>query len=139
MSSSPSPRCHRDAAISSVSAAVPEGTLGLPAFQPVLRTLDQVVEVDYHMPGCPPESHQIAAVVDLLVQVVQGKAELPPKGAVIGAGQSTVCDECPRQRDVKHITRIQRSQEMPPLDPAVCLLEQGLMCSGPATRCAPTC
>jgi F420-non-reducing hydrogenase small subunit len=23
---------------------------------------------------------------------------------------------------------------MPPLDPAVCLLEQGLMCNGPATR-----
>ncbi|MGA1820209.1 MAG: hypothetical protein ACMUHU_04280, partial [Thermoplasmatota archaeon] len=72
--------------------------------------LDQVVEVDYHMPGCPPESHQIAAVVDLLVQAVQGKAELPPKGTVIGAGQSTVCDECPRQRDVKHITRIRRIQ-----------------------------
>ena len=116
------------------AAAVAEGQLTLPAVEPVLRTLDQVVEVDYHMPGCPPESHQIAAVVDLLVQVVQGKAELPPRGAVIGAGQSTVCDECPRQRDVKHITRIRRIQEMPPLDPAICLLEQGLMCNGPATR-----
>ena len=117
-----------------VAVHVAEGELRLPAFEPVLRTLDQVVEVDYHMPGCPPESHQIAAVVDLLVQVVQGKAELPPKGTVIGAGQSTVCDECPRQRDVKHITRIRRIQEMPPLDPAICLLEQGLMCNGPATR-----
>jgi len=113
---------------------VAEGELHLPAFEPVLRTLDQVVEVDYHMPGCPPESHQIAAVVDLLVQVVQGKAALPPKGTVIGAGQSTVCDECPRQRGVKHISRIRRIQQMPPLDPAVCLLEQGLMCNGPATR-----
>ena len=116
------------------AAAVAEGQLTLPAVEPVLRTLDQVVEVDYHMPGCPPESHQIAGVVDLLVQVVQGKAALPPKGSVIGAGQSTVCDECPRQRDVKHITRIRRIQEMPPLDPAICLLEQGLMCNGPATR-----
>lgn len=116
------------------AAPVAEGELHLPAFEPMLRTLDQVVDVDYHMPGCPPESHQIAAVVDLLVQVVQGKAELPPKGTVIGAGQSTVCDECPRQRDVKHITRIQRIQEMAPLDPAVCLLEQGLLCNGPATR-----
>lgn len=116
------------------ATTVAEGQLTLPAIVPVLRTLDQVVEVDYHMPGCPPESHQIAAVVDLLVQVVQGKAELPPKGTVIGAGQSTVCDECPRQRDVKHITRIRRIQEMPPLDPAICLLEQGLMCNGPATR-----
>lgn len=115
-------------------AQVPEGDLQLPVFEPVLRTLDQVVDVDYHMPGCPPESHQIGAVVDLLVQVVQGKAALPPKGTVIGAGQSTVCDECPRQRDVKHITRIRRIQEIPALDPSVCLLEQGLLCNGPATR-----
>ena len=35
--------------------------------------------------GCPPEAHQIAAVVDLVVQVLQGKANLPPKGSVIGA------------------------------------------------------
>ena len=68
----------------------------IPSCYPVLRTLDQVVDVDYYMPGCPPESHQIAAVVDLVIQVLQGKAELPPKGSVIGAGNSTVCDECPR-------------------------------------------
>lgn len=116
------------------TSRVPEGELTLPPLQPVLRTLDQVVEVDYYMPGCPPEAHQIAAVVDLLVQVVQGKAELPPKGAVIGAGNSTVCDECPRARDVKHITHLSRIQEMPALDPQTCLLEQGLVCAGPATR-----
>lgn len=116
------------------TSRVPEGELTLPPLQPVLRTLDQVVEVDYYMPGCPPEAHQIAAVVDLLVQVVQGKAELPPKGAVIGAGNSTVCDECPRARDVKHITHLSRIQEMPALDPHTCLLEQGLVCAGPATR-----
>jgi F420-non-reducing hydrogenase small subunit len=52
--------------------------------------------VDYYMPGCPPESHQIAAVIDLVIQALQGKAQLPPKGSVIGAGPPTVCDECPR-------------------------------------------
>ncbi len=113
---------------------MPEGVLTLPPLQPVLRTLNQVIDVDYYMPGCPPESHQIAAVVDLLVQVVQGKAELPPKGAVIGAGESTVCDECPRARDIKHITQLTRIQTMPTLDTQVCLLEQGLVCDGPATR-----
>jgi len=113
---------------------VPEGVLTLPPLQPVLRTLSQVIDVDYYMPGCPPESHQIAAVVDLLVQAVQGKAELPAKGAVIGAGDSTVCDECPRKRDVKHITQLTRIQTMPTLDTQTCLLEQGLVCDGPATR-----
>jgi len=38
---------------------VPEGVLHLPEFEPVLRTLDQVVDVDYTIPGCPPESKQI--------------------------------------------------------------------------------
>ena len=116
------------------TSEVAEGALTLPAVQPVVRTLDQVVDVDYHMPGCPPEPHQIAAVVDLLVQVVQGTAELPPKGSVIGAGNSTVCDECPRERNVKHLTQLKRIQELGPLDASLCLLEQGLMCVGPATR-----
>jgi len=44
---------------------MPEGRIHIPVFYPVLRTLDQVVDVDYYMPGCPPESHQIAAVIDL--------------------------------------------------------------------------
>jgi F420-non-reducing hydrogenase small subunit len=93
-----------------------------------------VVDVDYYMPGCPPESHQIAAVIDLVIQVLQGKAELPPKGAVIGAGDSTVCDECKRARNQKYITAFHRIQEVAPLDPELCILEQGVPCNGPATR-----
>ena len=112
---------------------MPEGEITIPKFYPVLKTLDQVVDVDYYMPGCPPESHQIAAVIDLVIQVLQGKAELPPKGAVIGAGNSTVCDECQRKRNVKTITSFKRifGQE---LDPELCLLEQGIPCNGIATR-----
>jgi F420-non-reducing hydrogenase small subunit len=116
------------------TSQVPEGVLTLTPLQAVVRTLDQVVEVDYHIPGCPPESHQIAAVLDVLIAVVKGEAELPPKGAVLGAGNSTVCDECPRKSDVKQISKISRIQELPQLNTTDCLLEQGLMCAGPATR-----
>ena len=113
---------------------VPEGELHIPKLLPTLRTLDQVVDVDYYMPGCPPESHQIAAVVDLVIKVVKGEAELPPKGVVIGVGDSTVCDECPRARNVKKITEFTRIQDVAPVDPNLCLLEQGIPCNGPATR-----
>lgn len=116
------------------SFEVPEGTLTIPTMNPVLKTLAQVVDVDYYMPGCPPEPHQIAAVIDLVIQVVQGKAQLPPKGAYIGCGNSTVCDECPRERNVKTITAFKRIQEVAPLDPNICILEQGVPCNGPATR-----
>jgi len=112
---------------------VPEGELHIPTLFPIVRTLDQVVPVDYYMPGCPPESHQIAAVIDLVIQVLQGNAQLPPAGSVIGAGGSTVCDECARKRDVKKIKKFDRIQNVM-IDAEICILEQGVLCSGPATR-----
>ena len=117
-----------------IMTKVPEGELTLPTFNPVLKTLAQVVDVDYYMPGCPPESHQIAAVIDLVIQVINGKAQLPPKGSVIGAGGSTVCEECSRKRNVKMVKEFKRIQDVAPLDPDLCLLEQGIPCNGPATR-----
>jgi F420-non-reducing hydrogenase small subunit len=113
---------------------MPEGKIHIPEFYHVLRTLDQVVPVDYYMPGCPPESHQIAAVIDLVIQVINGQAELPQKGTVIGAGHSTVCDDCPRQRNLKTIKEFRRIQDCDSIDPDLCLLEQGIPCNGPATR-----
>jgi F420-non-reducing hydrogenase small subunit len=112
----------------------PEGDLHIPEFYPVLKTLEQVVPVDYFMPGCPPESHQIAAVIDLVIKVLHGEASLPPTGATIGAGNSTVCDDCPRIRNVKTIKKFIRIQDLAEPDPALCLLEQGIPCNGLATR-----
>jgi F420-non-reducing hydrogenase small subunit len=65
--------------------------------------------------------------------VVAVSLELPPKGTVIGAGPSTVCDECPRERNVKSISKFTRIQSIE-IDPDLCLLEQGILCNGPATR-----
>ncbi len=112
----------------------PEGELHIPEFNPVLKTLDQVVPVDYYMPGCPPESHQVSAVIDLVIKALHGEAELPPAGSVIGAGWSTVCDDCPRARNVKAVREFKRIQHLKNPDPALCLMEQGIVCNGPATR-----
>jgi len=108
--------------------------LDLPALRPVVQTLDQVVEVDYRVPGCPPETERIAEVIGLVGAALDGKAQLPPRGSVLGAGHSTVCDECQRDRNVKKLTAFARLQELPPLQTDVCLLEQGVPCNGPATR-----
>ncbi len=112
----------------------PDGELRLPQFLPLLRTLHQVVPVDYSVPGCPPESARIAEVIDAVVAALEGRGPLPPAGSVLGAGSTTVCDECARTRDVKKIGRFVRITEIARLDPAVCLLEQGIPCNGPATR-----
>ena len=98
------------------------------------KKVEQVVKVDYRVPGCPPETERIAEVVSLVGTALDGKAELPPPGTVLGAGQSTVCDECKRARNVKRLERFSRIQALPPLQPDICLLEQGLPCNGPATR-----
>jgi F420-non-reducing hydrogenase small subunit len=98
-----------------------------------VKTLDQVVNVDYYMPGCPPESPQIAAVVGVVIKALHGEMELPPAGSVIGAGNSTVCDECPRKREEKTITEFRRMATFQP-NTTDCLLEQGVLCSGLATR-----
>jgi F420-non-reducing hydrogenase small subunit len=116
------------------ATTVAEGVLHLPALEGLLATLDQVVEVDYRVPGCPPETERIAEVLGLLGAALDGKATLPARGSVLGAGQSTVCDECRRDRGIKHIARFGRLHELPPLDPSLCLLEQGVPCNGPATR-----
>ena len=56
----------------------PEGELHLPEMSPFVRTLEQVVPVDYFVPGCPPESERIADVLGQLMAALDGKAALPP-------------------------------------------------------------
>jgi F420-non-reducing hydrogenase small subunit len=115
-------------------AAAGDGVLRLPAFRPLLTTLAQTVKVDYYVPGCPPESARVRDVLGLVIAALDGQATLPPAGSVIGAGTSTCCDECPRDRNEKKITRFVRITDLAEIDPRLCLLEQGLPCNGPATR-----
>ena len=106
---------------------VKEGTLKLPEFYDTVSTLAQTVNVDYFLPGCPPPVKLISEAIDA---IAQGK--LPPKGSVL-APPKAVCDECPRKRENKKITQIYRVYEKAP-EPELCLMEQGLVCMGMATR-----
>ncbi|MCC6125447.1 MAG: oxidoreductase [Pirellulales bacterium] len=106
---------------------MPEGTLHLPIFYDTLKTLDQTVDVDYYLPGCPPEAENIWKAI---VAILEGK--LPPKGSTIGVN-TTVCDECKRTRHEKKIKKFHRTWQIIPNEEE-CLLEQGLLCCGLATR-----
>jgi len=108
---------------------LPEGEVSLPEFYSSVKTLDQTVDVDYFIPGCPPEAHQIWGVIELILS----GAPLPPAGTVIGAGEQTVCEECTRTREEKRITKFVRPHQIIS-DPDTCLLDQGILCMGPATR-----
>lgn len=112
---------------------VTEGELEIPVFYNTVKSLDQVVDVDYYLPGCPPEPPQIWAVLQVIVAALLDGAPLPPKGSIVGASNVAVCEECPVEKSEKVLTRFYRPYEITP-DPSVCLLEQGLVCMGPATR-----
>jgi F420-non-reducing hydrogenase small subunit len=115
--------------VPTVKSRVPEGELDLPSFDDRVKALGDVVGVDYFVPGCPPEPHQIWALVQMLI----AGETLPPKGSVLGAGRSTVCQECTRKKNDKKIPRFYRTYEIQP-DAEICLLEQGIVCMGVATR-----
>mgnify|MGYP001817989897 CR=1 FL=1 len=117
-----------DNVIPQTSYQAPEGELTLPKIYDTVRPLASVVDVDYFVPGCPPTGEQTWAVLE---SVVTGN--LPAKGIVVGAGTRALCDECKRVKEEKKIKKFYRTHQIMP-DPEKCLLEQGLLCAGLATR-----
>ena len=105
-------------------------TVTLPELRHGVRALDQVVDVDYYIPGCPPTPKLTKAAVAALLE-----GKLPPKGAVL-APDVALCDECPRKEskptNVTFTEFVRPHQKL--LDPELCLLAQGVVCMGPATR-----
>ena len=107
---------------------VPEGELDIPEFYDTVKTLAQTVDVDYFVPGCPPEEKTTWLALEALI-----KGDLPPKGTVISHSTRALCYECPLVREEKKIKKFYRPYEIIP-EPEKCLLEQGLLCYGVATR-----
>jgi len=105
-------------------------TVTLPEFRNVVRALDQVVDVDYYIPGCPPTPEILLKAVTTLLS-----GNLPPKGATL-APDIALCDECPR-KDSKPPDMAIAEFKRPhwtKINPDECLLAQGVVCMGPATR-----
>jgi F420-non-reducing hydrogenase small subunit len=112
------------------SVQVKEGELELPELYDDVRSLGQVVDVDYYLPGCPPNTERL---VEVFMAIVKGD-ELPPQGSVIGAYEKTQCDDCTRKKsDRKVVKAFKRPWEIVD-DGETCFLEQGVICMGPATR-----
>ena len=123
--------------IPGVETKVPEGILTLPALWDTVKTLDQVIDVDFYLPGCPPP---VQVIVDAVMAILQGK--LPAKGTVL-APDIALCDDCPRRETKPEklgIKEFKRPHEML-IDQEKCLLAQGLLCLGPVTRkgCGSAC
>jgi len=108
-------------------------TLELPEFFDTVKSLHQVVDVDYYIPGCPPTFERIMDAVNLIKNFVE-TGELPPKGTVL-ASEKALCDECDRAKtkEGNRIEKVYRPHQIL-MDPEKCFLDQGIICMGPATR-----
>lgn len=111
--------------------------LTLPDFFEQVYPLNQIIDVDYYLPGCPPPPDLI---INAFKAVLEGK--LPPRGATL-APHKALCDTCERNRtkpariairDIKRIHEVEAQSN-------TCFLAQGILCMGPATRtgCGETC
>ncbi|MBI5250788.1 MAG: hypothetical protein HY912_14955, partial [Desulfomonile tiedjei] len=125
---------------------------GLPNTEAVISALSGAVTVDYFLPGCPPTQGLLWAALQSLL--CEGEAPsrisfaisrlpeamglsvssglLPPSGSVFG-GEKAVCASCSRVKEEKKFSAFQRAYQINP-DSGRCLLEQGLICQGLATR-----
>ena len=128
---------HRSPSIDNPDGVIPQEKttvngyeLELPTFWKDVKTLDQVIDVDYYLPGCPPPSNMVAEAVGA---ILEGK--LPPKGSVL-APEKALCESCERndsKPEDMSIAGFKRLATSTP-DSEKCFLADGYLCMGPATR-----
>ena len=128
---------HRSLTVDNPQGVVPQEQtqvngyeLHLPKFWKDVKTLDQVIEVDYYLPGCPPPSNLVAEAIGAILD-----NKLPPKGSVL-APEKALCESCSRNESQPEdlvITEFKRLATSTP-DPEKCFLADGYLCMGPATR-----
>lgn len=104
-----------------------------PELLPEALPLEEVVPVDFVIPGCPPPAALIARFFEAAFS-----GEIPP--GTVFAEEKALCEECPRTRQERRINKVVRPHETLP-DPEKCLLDQGIVCLGPVTRggCGAAC
>ncbi len=127
------PNGHYPQAVSRVNGK----ELTLPELHGRVYALDDVIDVDYYLPGCPPPAYSIMYALSAVLE-----NKLPPKGSTL-APHRALCDSCKRNQskpDRMSIREIKRIHEVE-ADPDACFLTQGIICLGPATRdgCGEAC
>ncbi len=120
-----------------VKTSIDGKELTLPEFYDSVFALNQVIDVDYYLPGCPPPPDLIGSAVTAAL-----KGDLPPRGSSLAPRQA-LCDVCARNKTKPYrleLTAIKRIHEVE-ADPDTCFLAKGVLCMGLGTRagCGETC
>jgi len=116
-----------EAYINSITTPNEEGVIpseDVPHLEGRVKPLDEVIDVDFEVPGCPPRSDVVAEVVLALL-----------KGEEVELPQTNLCEVCPREKPPEGLAMdfIKRQFEVGKPEDDLCLIPQGLICMGPAT------
>jgi F420-non-reducing hydrogenase small subunit len=110
--------------------AAPAAMVELAPLQPRVHALNQVVPVDFVLPGCPPTPESVKQALTMLVD-----GPMLPVGSIF-AESKALCDSCPRRPTLSTPIAIKRFKRLHETDwePGTCFLTQHLVCLGPVTR-----
>ena len=101
----------------------------IPPLTDRVYAIHEVVPVDVKLPGCPTTPE---IFVEAITALLEGKP--------FTLSGKSVCDECPFVREKKAVTFLKRPLEPinftagQPMNTVRCILEQGYLCLGPATK-----
>lgn len=101
----------------------------IPPLTDRVYAIHEVVPVDVKLPGCP-------TTPELFVEALTALLE----GRTFALSGKSVCDECPLIREKKAVSTLKRPLEPieftpgEPLNTVRCIMEQGYLCLGPATK-----
>ncbi len=100
-----------------------------PELEPGVIPVNEVVDIDFYIPGCPPHPYFIAIAIMTLIG-----ASVPEISI------KTVCSACNRRMEKREGVTLQRGIGYAPEDD-ICLLSQGVICLGSVTldRCHAQC
>ena len=102
---------------------------GAPELEESVIPINEVVDVDFQLPGCPPHPYYIA----LAIRTILG-GDVPEMLA------RPVCADCERRMEKREGVALKRGAVTAP-EEDVCLLSQGVICLGSVTlnRCQAQC
>lgn len=113
-------KVYRDVVTAEYTGVCPSEEEGLPELTRSVKTLDEVVDVDFYIVGCPPTPENIVTAISNVIENKKGEK------------RKTVCSECNRIMERVELDRLRRSYEGKITDEK-CLISHGLICMGSVT------
>lgn len=104
-------------------------SMSVSPMEKLVTPIDEVIDVDLYLPGCPPHP---AFILDALLALIEGR---PPR-----AKKETICAHCKRSMIKSDVTQLKANHEGVP-ETDTCFLSQGYTCLGSVTldRCTAPC